>query len=124
MSTCTNAERFGSGAARFLPPSDEAQGEDQYAALTEDQHLANLDSYSDWLAGECMHVIAACSDDIQFQVRRPGDLFDEGVYQIALDGATAAQLQHVTLTTSCQRRAWLALCELKKRYLLAQGLTA
>jgi hypothetical protein len=87
----------------------------------EDEALANLDGFSDWLSAECMNCVEVQSHAIQFQVRMPGEKFNEGVYQLLLDTATVPQLQHILLTTTYERRSWLASQELKRRYLAAKG---
>jgi hypothetical protein len=87
----------------------------------EDAALADLDTYTDWLCAPCMHQHEVTSHGIHHQVRMPGELFDEGLYQTRLDAATVPQLLHITLESLNERRVFLAVRELKRRYLAAQG---
>ena len=92
------------------------------SSIAEDRALANVDSYTDWLASECIGVMDADSTDVLYQVLLPTETFDVGMYQLKIDAATVPQLLHITLTASSASRAWPAQCELKRRYLAAQGL--
>ncbi len=90
----------------------------------EDAALADLDTFTDWLCAPCMHQHEVVSHGIHHQVRMPGEAFDEGLYQTRLDAATVPQLLHTTLESLDARRVFLAVRELKRRYLIAQGFTA
>jgi hypothetical protein len=87
-----------------------------------DAALSDVDTYTDWLAGECMHQHEVSSHGLYCQFRMPGEPFDLGLYQTKLDGATVAQLLHISLECVDERRVLLAIRELKARYLRAQGL--
>jgi hypothetical protein len=87
----------------------------------EDAALADLDTFTDWLCAPCMHQTEVVSYGIHHQVRMPGEPFDFGRYQLELDAATVPQLLHVTLESLDAERVFLAVRELKQRYLKAQG---
>lgn len=97
---------------------------DEFSALTEDQALADLDTFSDWLASHCMHQHEVTSHGIHCQVRMPGEPFDLGLYQLKLDSATTAQLVHIRLECLDPQRVYLAVQEEKRRYLRAKGFNA
>lgn len=87
----------------------------------EDAALADLDTYTDWLCAPCMHQTHVTSHGIHHQVRGANESFDLGQYQLLLDAATVPQLLHVTLESLDAERVFLAMRELKQRYLKAQG---
>lgn len=100
----------------------DAVDSDEFAALTDDHALANLDAFTDWLASHCMHQHAVSSTHVHYQARFNGQPFDLGAYQIKLDDATVPELQHTILECLDAQRVFLAVRELKARYLKAQVL--
>lgn len=91
---------------------------DDAAQSADDEALANIDEFQNWLAGECVYQTAVRSDDLQHQVRFDGP-FDLTEMQRQADRATVAQLMHTALTTANHDRCHLVMQEIKRRYLAA-----